>query len=146
MNNENYIWENDRFRKDPYKVPEGYFEGFADRLMDRLNQSDTLLPAPDKRRMIRPWMAWVSGIAAIMVFGLFGVRNYYWKPLQEVRFQENIALFVDYYGEELHEGELAGFFEDNKIDLTRSSSNEVNELIQIEPDLAEEYIFESVGF
>jgi hypothetical protein len=146
MNNENYIWENDRFRKDPYKVPEGYFEGFPDRLMDRLNQSSSLQTTPEKHRMIRPWMAWVSGIAAIIVLGWFGVRNFYWKPLQEVRFQENITLFVDYYGEELHEGELAGFIEDNKIDFTKSSSNEMNELIQIEPDLAEEYIFESVGF
>ena len=146
MNNENYIWENDRFRKDPYKVPEGYFEGFPDRLMDRLNQSGTLVSTSEKQRMIRPWMAWVSGIAAVMVLGWFGVRNFYWKPLQEVHFQENITLFVDYYGEELHEGELAGFLEDNKIDLTKSTSNEVNVLIQIEPDLAEEYIFESVGF
>ena len=35
---------------------------------------------------------------------------------------------------------------DNKIDIKAQSAAEVNEIIQIEPDLAEEYIYESVGF
>ena len=144
MNTDKYIWEDERFRKDPYKVPEGYFAGFPDRMMERLNQAVTVRPLA-KQRLIRPWMAWVSGIAAVLAVGWFGVRTYYLKPMQEVRFQENIALFVDYYGEELHEGQLAGFFEENKIDIKKETSTEVNELIQIEPDLAEEYIYESVG-
>ncbi len=145
MNKEKNIWEDNRFRKDPYKVPEGYFAGFPDRMMERLSQS-ALVVHTEKHRLLRPWMAWVSGIAAVLVIGWFGIRTYYWKPLQEVRFQEDIALFADFYGEELHEGQLAGFFEDNKIDIIKQATTEVNELIQIEPDLAEEYIYESVGF
>ena len=90
-------------------------------------------------------MVWVSGIAAVLVLGWFGLRTFYLKPLQEVRFQENITLFVDYYGEELHEGQLAGFLEDNKIDLKRQTTTDVNEIIQMDPDLAEEYVYESVG-
>jgi len=145
VNKEKYIWEGNRFRKDPYKVPEGYFEDFPDRMMEQLNQAIMIKPM-ENRRLMRPWMAWVSGIAAVLVIGWFGIRTYYWQPLQEVRFQENIALFIDFYGEELHEGQLAGYFEDNKIDVKKQATTEVNEFIQLEPDLAEEYIYESVGF
>ncbi|MCX6226798.1 MAG: hypothetical protein NTV01_18970 [Bacteroidia bacterium] len=145
MDEEKYIWENSRFRKDPYTMPDGYLAGFPDRMMERLMQPVNF-KTPEHRRAIRPWMAWVSGIAAVLVVGWFGARTYYWKPLQEVRFQENIELFVDFYGGELHEGELAGYMEENKIDLKGQSTSEVNELIQIDPNLAEEYIYESVGF
>ena len=144
MATEKNIWESDQFRKDPYKVPDGYFVEFPDRMMARINQS-VILAAPSKVRIFRPWMTWVSGIAAILVLGWFGVRTFYWKPMQEVRFQENIALFVDFYGEELHEGDLAGYIEDNNIDVLKQSATEVNEMIQIEPDQAEEYIMESIG-
>jgi hypothetical protein len=145
MDTEKYIWENDRFRKNPYQVPDGYFAGFPDRMMDRLNK-EVVLATPTSKRIFSPWMAWVSGIAAILVLGWFGVRTFYLKPLQEVRFQENVALFVDFYGEELHEGDLASYIEENKIDILKTSAIEVNELIQIEPDQAEEYILESIGF
>jgi hypothetical protein len=144
MNKDKYIWEVDRFRKDPYKVPEGYFDNFPDRMMERINQSGAVVH-PGRISMNRSWIVWASGIAAVMVIGWFGFRNYYWKPLQEERFQENIALFVDFYGEELHEGQLAGYFEDNKIDLAKQATSDWSELVQIDPDLAEEYIYESVG-
>jgi hypothetical protein len=144
MNIEKHIWENERFRKDPFSVPEGYFAGFPDRMMARVNQAVSDVPTK-KRKIVRPWMAWVSGIAAVLVIGWFGFHTFYWKPLQEVRFQENISLLVDFYGSELHEGQLAGYFEENKIDLKKQVAIDVNELIQIEPDLAEEYIYESVG-
>lgn len=145
MNEEKFIWEHKGFRKDPYTLPEGYFTGFPDRMMNRLNQQASAIHQ-EKLRVFKPWMAWVSSIAAILVIGWFGFHTFYIEPLQEVRFQENIALFVDFCGEELHEGQLAGFFEDNKIEVAQQTLTETDELVQIEPDLAEQYIYESVGF
>jgi hypothetical protein len=145
MNKEHYIWENQEFRKDPYRLPDDYFHSFPERIMDRIrNQQSENMAKPT--RFIQPWMAWVSSIAAILVLGWFGVRSFYWKPLQEVRFQEQIALVVYYYGNELNEGKLAGYFIDNDIELSNQSIGEVDALIQMEPDLAEEFIFESVGY
>jgi hypothetical protein len=145
MKQENYIWEKEGFRKDPYTVPDGYFAGFQDRMMDRLS-AIPVKEFPARTALIRPWMAWVSGIAAILVAGWLGVHAYFLKPLEEERFQEKLSLLVDYYGEELHEGKLADYFEDNSIEVNLQSGTEVNEFIQIDPDLAEEYIYESVGF
>jgi GH24 family phage-related lysozyme (muramidase) len=36
MDEEKYIWEKEGFRKDPYRVPEGYFADFAGKVMERL--------------------------------------------------------------------------------------------------------------
>lgn len=145
MDKEKYIWENDRFRKDPYQVPDGYFAGFTERMMERVKQEPVIMTV-ERRRLIRPWMAWISGVAAVLLLGWFGLRTFYFKPMQEVRLQESIALFVDFYGQELHEGDLAGYIEDNKIDVLNKTSTEIDEMIQIEPDQAEEYIMESIGF
>ena len=144
MNMEKYNWENEGFRKDPFKVPEGYFAGFSDRMMERLNQEEPVVPIKN-RSLIQPWMAWVSGIAAVMVFGWFGLKNYYLKPLQETRFQEGVALFVDYYGGELQEGQLADYIEDFNISIPEQTATEENPIVQMEPELTEEYIYESVG-
>jgi hypothetical protein len=144
MDEEKYIWEKEGFRKDPYRVPEGYFADFAGKVMERLKDE---APIQERNvRLFRPWMAWVSGAAALIIVGWMGIRNYYWMPLQENRFQESIALMVDYYGEELHEGELAGYFEDNRIEVLGQGAADMMQVIQIEPDMAEEYIYESVGY
>lgn len=140
-----YNWENDRFQKDPFRVPDGYFAGFQDRMMDRIHQEKPDMEVV-KGRLVKPWMVWISGIAAALVIGWFGIRTYYLTPLYELRFQEEIALMVDYYGEELHEGQLAGFLTDNKIEVGTTEATEVDEFIQIDPDLAEQYIYESIGF
>jgi hypothetical protein len=144
MSEDKFIWEEGGFRKDPYRLPDGYFTEFTGKMMDRVQHEAAVGPHP--RRILRPWIAWISGAAAILVIGWMGIRAYYWKPLQEVRFQESIALMVDYYGEELHEGELAGFFEENKIMMKGQGTADMLEVIQIEPDMAEQYIYESIGF
>lgn len=145
MNKENYIWENDRFRKDPYQVPEGYFAEFPDRMMDRIDL-EMKKSSGAAKHLLRPWMAWVSGVAAFLVFGWFGIRTFYIQPLQETRYQEDISMLVEFYSQELHEGQLASYFADNKIDLELQSQEDASFIIQIDPDLAEEYIYESVGF
>ena len=145
MENEKYIWEKGPFRKDPYSIPEGYFKDFPDRLMEKLVKEEAL-QAVGKRVLFRPWMAWVSGMAASLVIGWVGFNSLYIKPIQEVRFQESLSLIVDYYGEELHEGELAGYLADNELAIETPVVIEVDGLIQLDPGSAEQYIYESVGF
>jgi len=78
--------------------------------------------------------------------GWLGVHKFYREPMKEVTYQEKIELFVDFCGGELHEGQIASYLEDNRIDIKSQSTADMNELIQIEPELTEEYIYESVGF
>jgi hypothetical protein len=144
MKEEKYIWEDDRFRKEPYTLPDGYFASFPERMLERLNQEVT--PRPESRiRHLRPWMAWVSGIAAALVIGWIGIRQFYVKPHQETNMQETIDLFVDLYSDELTEGQLANYLADNKIDIKVGKVNDVSAIVQSDPDLVEMYLYESVG-
>ena len=145
MKKENFIWENETFQKDPFKVPDGYFSSFPDRVMERIYEEDTQ-KSNIRHLHWKHWMSWVSGAAAVLLVGWLGVHNVYRESFKEVTYQEKIELFVDFCGGELHEGQIATYLEDNSIDLKSQSATDVNELIQIEPELTEEYIYESVGY
>jgi len=139
------MWDKAEFRKDPYSVPQGYFNDFPDRLMERLLKEEALHDVGQKV-LFRPWMAWVSSIAAVLAIGWIGLNSLYIKPIQELRFQESLSLIVDYYGEELHEGELAGYVSENELAIGAQTIMELDGLIMIDPGFAEQYIYETVGF
>lgn len=145
MSEEKYVWEGKEFNKNPFRVPDGYFDYLPDRILSRITEEPVTSGKPS-HRIIRPWMVWVSSAAAVLVMGWFGFQNLYLKPHQEVLFQEGVSLFVDYYAQELHEGELVNYIIDNQIDLTASSSVDYEYLIQIEPEMTEEMIYESVNY
>lgn len=145
MENEQYIWERDHFKKDPFRIPDHYFDEFADRLMDRI-LSETGTSQKERKLRFSPWVAWVSGIAAVLVAGWFGFNSFYRDSVQETRYQENLSFLVDYYGEELHEGQLAGFLADNGLFVGSITGSDFDDLIQEDPALAEEIVYESVGY
>jgi hypothetical protein len=145
MENEKYIWERDHFKKDPYRIPDHYFDDFANRLMERVN-CDPGNSQKERKLRLSPWVAWVSGIAAILVVGWLGFNSFYRTSAQETRLQENLSFLVDYYGEELHEGQLAGFLADNGLFVGSMSGSDLDDLIQVDPGLAEEIVYESVGY
>ena len=145
MEEQKYNWQGAKFQQDPFKVPEGYFDTLSDRILRRIDQ-DSSIQAVRRTTIMRPWMAWVSGIAAALVIGWFGFSELYLKPHQELRFQEELAVFVDYYGEELHEGQLAGYFEQYNIEVTLKSGVDYQDLILTDPENTEELIYESIDF
>lgn len=145
MSEEKYIWEDKKFNKNPFRVPDGYFDHLSDRILSRVNENP-VESIKVSHRILRPWMVWVSSAAAVLIMGWFGFQNLYLRPHQEAVFQEGVSLFVDYYAQELHEGELANYIADHQIDLTTSSAVDYNYLIQIEPEMTEEMIYESVNF
>ncbi|HBB93333.1 MAG: hypothetical protein A2X22_13495 [Bacteroidetes bacterium GWF2_49_14] len=145
MATEKYIWEKDGFRKDPYRIPQGYFESLGDRIISRIDPG-TEAPLTVRPTLIRPWMTWVSGIAAVFVLGWFGLREFYLKPHQELQIQESLSHFTDYYGEELNEGLLAGFVADYEVEVSFLTQIDYQDLINAEPESTEELIYESIIF
>ena len=145
MTTEKYKWESDGFRKDPYSIPAGYFETLGDRVMSRVDPV-TEAPAVVRRSLVRPWMTWVSGIAALLVLGWFGLQELYLKPHQELRIQESLSHFTDYYGEELNEGQLAGFVADYEVEMSFQTLVDYHDLINAEPESTEDLIYESIIF
>jgi len=144
MKEEKFIWESGNFRKDPFKVPEGYFDTLADRVMARVGESSGKEEAA-RKRFIRPLMVWITSAAAILLFGWFGFSELYVKPHQEKLLQQDLTLLVDYFADELHEGQLAGFVEDYDVEVTFSTGVDYQDLIESEPVTAEEFIYQSIG-
>ncbi len=145
MTTEKYKWESDGFRKDPFSIPEGYFESLGDRIISRIDPVSEA-PVAERRSLVRPWMTWVSGIAAVLVLGWFGLREFYLKPHQETQIQESLSHFSDYYGEELNEGQLAGFVADYEVEVSFQTQVDYQDLINAEPESTEELIYESIIF
>ncbi len=144
MSEDRFSWEKEGFNKNPYRVPEDYFDTLADRILRRITRQPDRIPFQNKR-IIKPWMVWVSGVAALLVVGWFGFRNFYLKPQQENLFQEQVALFVDFYAGELHEDQLANYIEENQIELTGDQPGvDYNNLISLEPVITEEAVYESL--
>lgn len=50
-------------RQHPFRVPEGYFETFADRLMQQLPQRKTVAQFPARKRHIALWAASICAVA-----------------------------------------------------------------------------------
>lgn len=63
MNEEKYLEE--RLAKhNPFRVPEGYFDSFAEHVMERLPQQQKA-----KRLMLRPWM-YAAACLMVVVFSV----------------------------------------------------------------------------
>ncbi len=68
MNEEKYLEER-LAKRNPFRVPEGYFESFADRVMEQLPPQQQKA----KRMVLRPWMY----AAACLVVAVFFVAAYF---------------------------------------------------------------------
>ena len=69
MDKKRDILEREDLRRNPYSVPEGYF----DRLQDRLKAIPS--QQAEASRWIRPVMGWAVGIAAALAVGVFVFRG-----------------------------------------------------------------------
>lgn len=58
--------------KDPFKVPEGYFDTFADRLQSRIDQMPKAEKKPTKRVHLVP-KAWFAAAASIVIVASVGL-------------------------------------------------------------------------
>jgi hypothetical protein len=77
--------ENNILRKagtrNPFKVPEGYFEGFTQELMDRLPEKEMIpeMQEPTLWQRVKPWIYMTAMFCGIML----SVRIFVGEPQQE---------------------------------------------------------------
>ena len=84
MNEEKYLERN--FGRDThYRVPEGYFENFANRMMEQLpeRQAVTIMMRPSRWLRWRPYVAAASICAVVFGSGLFLLNHEADQPVDE---------------------------------------------------------------
>ena len=129
-------------KKSHFKLPEGYFQGFTDRIMDRISKEDTVLPKTDGFTMTKGYLdnfdlkipqeieeketkvislpsrkKWYSAsvaVAAILLL-FFGIRQMSVAP--ELTF------------EDLAGADIEAYFETNGLEL---SSYEIAESVSVD--------------
>lgn len=146
-------------KNNPFKTPEGYFDSFQDRLMDRLSEQESIIPKEDgfkvpdnyfdkfqnnlneklkgevrvvKLKSYKKYFAVAAAIAALVVLGISLNKN---NP-SEISFTD------------LANSDIEAYFEYNELGLTTYEIAEVIPVDQLEIDdilenrLGEENILE----
>ncbi|MBR6998228.1 MAG: hypothetical protein IKI19_05430 [Prevotella sp.] len=106
MNEEEYL-KSKVGNRNPFTVPEGYFEQLAQQVMDRIPATtQELKPAPKKTvfKQLRPWL-YAAACICVGVFTagvLFNSQNDNSKELEQMATleQENINYYSDNYIDE----------------------------------------------
>lgn len=85
---------------NPYMVPEGYFETFSDRLMQRIDQEE--LPKKKSEgiiRYLRPVLAMAASFAIIFFMVYAPVRMFSTKqaPLQAEQYYNGLSEIISFY-------------------------------------------------
>jgi len=140
----NDILNNTQFRDGGFSVPDDYFRNLPEKIMDRIHLEGSSSVQKKTVRLYRPWMAWVSGMAAVLVIGWLGFSLFIQRPSDEALFQDRLQFLVEYSGNDLNEALLAGFIEEKGIVLNKQDNSDMESIIQIFPDQAEGLLYESI--
>lgn len=144
MNKQSDILNDGRFKRNHLSVPEGYFEGFPGRMMERIQREEAIKVLPRRHFSNPHWVTWTSAAAAILLVAWLGIRTFLPNNGQSDYLADKVQFMVEYYGDDLNVSILAGYLEDEDIQLTSNGSEETENLIFYHPDQAESLIYESL--
>ncbi|MDT0621898.1 hypothetical protein [Croceitalea vernalis] len=124
--------------KDKFKTPEGYFESFNERLMDKIVKEESIIPSSDGFYVPKDYFDNISttipNYTETKVIGLNSHRKYY-AVAATIAVLIALTLFftqnqeTEYGFEDLVSAELDAYFLSNDMDL---SSDDLAQVINIE--------------
>jgi len=119
-------WQ-DKAKDNPFKVPQGYFEGFEERMMAKISAD---AQASQKRIMPLPLIRWISGVAAVFLLGFIGVQQFYLKPHQVLINQEAMYNVIAYYAQNMDDASFSAMMADNEILSVDASQDDAMNLME----------------
>lgn len=118
-------WQEMRRAGQSFKVPEGYFDQFEDKLMERIKEGSE----KKKVRFLNPKLVrWVSGVAAVLLIGFVGFQQLHLKPQQIEMDQESMYAVIEFYAQDLDDTYLAEFMAENDV-FAEEELNADNDLL-----------------
>lgn len=124
--------------KNPHKTPEGYFDSFNERLMDKIVKEESIIPVNDGFSVpdlyFETFNDKITNRTTPKVVRLHSYRKYYYAAASIAA----IALLVFFFNknsepefgfEDLASAEIDAYFENNEMELT---SYELAEVVNIE--------------
>ncbi len=102
-------WQKRIKDENPFKVPDGYFDGLESKIMERISQESSV----KKSRTIAPMIRWISGVAAALFIGFIGIKQFHFKP-QKIQLEQDLMYAViEYYAQDLDELSLATLMDES---------------------------------
>jgi hypothetical protein len=129
----------DDLKKNVFNVPEGYFESFQDRLVERISDAD-----PPQQlswvRLLRPQLAFAAAFVALVVAGyggmvLLGNLNPADDPAASVSLDDFYATAIENYN--LDEQAVLRVIEEEKIDHSVNTEDIIDYLASTHVSLAD---------
>lgn len=124
--------------KDKFKAPEGYFESFNERLMNKIVKEESIIPSSDGFSVPKDYFDNIStsipNYTETKVIGLNSYRKYY-AVAATIAVLMALTLFftqnkeTEYGFEDLASAELDAYFLNNDMDL---SSDDLAQVVNIE--------------
>lgn len=122
MKEEDFI-QNLKSDKNPFRTPDGYFEGFTARMMERIQQEGlTTQQTTAKRVEMSPWRKWMRYSAAAVVAGVCVAAGTYLyvnrdsSQLYAVSDQNTIVLTDEELDEALNYEMKCGILDNHQIE------------------------------
>lgn len=123
---ENLKWQEGRV-VNPFKIPEGYFESFEDKMMSTIAQDSIVRK---NFTITRSMVKWVSGVAAVLLIGLIGIQQLYIKPEKKALEQEAMYSVIEYFAQELEEDFFAEIMVEAEVIVFDDYYSEDSEVIE----------------
>jgi hypothetical protein len=112
-------------RKNPFIVPEGYFENFEERLHERMN----VLMEPSEtrvgRKILHPALAYFTGFCILVIAAVFVTRLMLVPHAPQLNSETNMANLVQYSIENIDEQTIIEALP--KIDMDPAATEITNE-------------------
>lgn len=117
----NSDWKDQARKVQPFKVPEGYFDGFEDRMMTRLLEEAPVIAGKGRTRRL---IYWISGVAAALIIGFAGIQQFVLKPQPQADDQDLMFAVVEYFTRDLDDFTLAALMAENEDASVKESGAE----------------------
>ena len=90
-------------KKNPFKVPEGYFESLSDRIV---SATAGVEPAGEKKPVVRRLKTYLRAAAAIAMLAVLSYTVYYFAGRESYTSKQNEISFNGFYGNYLNDIDL----------------------------------------
>lgn len=115
-------------RENVFRVPDGYFEEFPGKMMQRIgNEGERQQVIRPGRKLFKPQFAVAAAILAFAVLGYLSLRYLFTDSTNQELSPQEIAEYIEYYASDLDEGLYYEVLDDIEVD--ESANREYEKLV-----------------
>ena len=109
---EKHQWNQAERGKNPFIVPDGYFEGLEEQIMSRIRAEQEQKPRKTSQRRL---LYWVSGVAAALLIGFIGYQQFVRPAATQPVDEDTMLAVVEYFAQDFDDLSMANLMAENDL-------------------------------